>query len=149
MKPFLPITLLEWTQLLSYLLSGIGIILAGSTYYYNRKLKRAEWLKSLFEKFYQNSDYKDVRKWIDFDKDDKLLQIALSEDKGHVNEEKLADFLNFFEFIATLESEHQITLSEIRKLFAYYIKLIKTTPKCTEYIVEFEFKNLQILLSKL
>ena len=141
-KAFLPSTLVEWVQLFS----GLGIIFAASTYFFNQKIKRAEWLKSLFEKFYENEHlYKDVRKWLDFG----LLEKELAADNDHDKEEKLADFLNFFEFIAVLENGKQIQLSEIEKLFSYYLKLIKRTPICQKYIASYEFKNLPKLLDKI
>ena len=141
----MPSTLVECVQIISYILSGVGIIIAGVSYSNDRKIKRAEWLKSLFEKFYENDFYKDVRKWIDFEE----LSKELSIDDDHTKEEKLGDFLNFFEFIATLESENQIRLIEIMKLFSYYLILIKKSEICKEYIIRYKFRNLQKLLDKI
>ena len=148
-KSFWPTSFVEWIQLLSFLLSGIGIFIAGLSYASNKKIKRAEWLKSLFEKFYENDFYKDARKWVDFDKDYKLLQNAFDKDENHENEEKFADFLNFFGFIATLEKQKQIKLEEIKRIFGYYLNLIKSNPTCQDYIIKYEYINLQHLLSKL
>ena len=86
-------------------------------------------MQSLYERFYERDTYKDVRRWIDFG----MLEKELANDEDHKREEKLADYLNFFEFIATLEKMKQLSLSEIKMLFAYYIKCIKDSPFCMDY----------------
>ena len=144
-KSFSPTTLLEWVQLLSYIVSGIGILIAGISYARNKKLQKVEWIESLFEKFYEKETYKEVRKWIDY----KLLKDELSNDVNKNKEEKLADFLNFFEFIATLEKEKQLSLDEIKNLFAYYLYLIKSDEVCLQFISDYKFKNLSKLLAKI
>ena len=37
-KPFLPNTLLEWFQIVSYTVSGIGIAFVSKSYWQNRKI---------------------------------------------------------------------------------------------------------------
>ncbi|MEN9523310.1 MAG: hypothetical protein RL065_1687 [Bacteroidota bacterium] len=142
-KSFSPTTLLEWVQLVSYLISAVGIYFAGRGYFQNRKLKRAEWLKSLFEKFYEkDSQYKQVRIWLDYNQ---LTQNDL--DNNIEKQEKLADYLNFFEFIATLEKENQLSVDEINNLFAYYLTLIKSNEICMNFINEHKFLNLSNYLN--
>ncbi len=46
-------------------LTSMGLWFAWLTYRKDQKIKRGEWLKSLFEKFYENDRYKEVRKWLD------------------------------------------------------------------------------------
>jgi len=143
-KSFCPLTLVEWVQLFSYIFSVVAIIIALRTYSSNKKLKRAEWIKSLFEKFYENQNYKNARKWLDFGE----IENELSDDKDHLKEEQISDFLNFFEFIATLEKEKQITQTEIEHLFAYYLTKIKESDFCKKYIEAYKFENLKTLLNK-
>ena len=143
-KPFCPTTLVEWVQLFSYIFSIVAIIIALITYNSNKKLKRAEWLKSLFEKFYENQNYKSARKWLDFGE----IELELSNDNDHIKEEQVSDFLNFFEFLATLEKENQITHTEIEHIFAYYLTKIKESDFCKKYIDAYKFENLKKLLNK-
>ncbi|MEO7313036.1 MAG: hypothetical protein ABIX01_21800 [Chitinophagaceae bacterium] len=67
-------------------------------------------------------------------------------DPDHAKEEKLTDFLNFFEFMATLEKLGHLKPSEIEALFAYYLVRIKKSQSCVKYIQDYGFKNLSKLL---
>lgn len=124
--------------------SSIGVIFAVFTFYKNNQLKKAEWLKSLFEKFYESNNYKEVRRWIDFN----VIEEELGNDTDGQKEEKFADFLNFFEFIAVLEKINQLDVKKIRYLFAYYLKLIDENNFCRKYIKENGYKNLNKFLEK-
>src|SRR5947208_14450538 len=104
--------LFQWIQTSFYFFAAIGIWLSWKTFKANQRIRRAEWLRSLFEKFYESGNYKEVRRWLDFED---LLQKELGSDIAHIRndeehlkEEKLADYLNFFEFIAALEKLKQI-----------------------------------------
>ena len=141
-KPFLPSTLVECVQILS----GLSILFAAGTYYFNRKLKRAEWLKSLYEKFYENNFYKEIRKWVDWNNIQDEIE---NNDDYHTKQEKFDDFLNFFEFIAILEGEKQIKLDEIEKMFAYYLGRIYYSIYCKDYIRDNGYENLEKLLAKM
>ncbi len=126
------------------ILSSCSVLVAAYTFYLNNRLKRAEWLKTLFEKFYEGPNYKDVRRWIDFDR----LEEELLVDIDGVKEEKFSDFLNFFEFIAVLEKEKQLGYEEIKSLFAYYFRLIDQNEFCKNYIYKNRYKNLYKFLRK-
>jgi len=140
-KPFWPQTLAEYVQILS----GIGILFAAGTYYFNRRLKRAEWLKSLHEKFYEDDLFKKARKWVDYGD----IEKELANDSDHEKEEKFADYLNFFEFIGVLENIKQISLKEIRMLFTYYLTRIDNSKYCRDYILKFNYEYLGKLLKKM
>ena len=77
----------------------VNISVAVFAYCRNVRLKRAEWLRSLFEKFYETERYKAVRTRLD--NADELQKRGLEE-------ELLVDYLNFFEFIASLHKPGQI-----------------------------------------
>ena len=131
-------------QTVFWAVTAFGVWFTWRTFEANRKIKRAEWLKSLYEKFYENEHYKTVRRWIDFDG----LDSELRDDSSHVKEEKLSDFLNFFEFIATLEKMNQLKVQEIQDLFSYYLTRIRSSELCMNYVQTYEFKNLEKLLYK-
>ena len=91
-------------QVIFWAITALGIWLSWRTFKANQTIRKAEWLKSLYEKFYENSVYKDVRRWLDFEK----LENELKDDPENIKEEKVTDFLNFFEFIASLEKMKQL-----------------------------------------
>src|ERR1700731_681775 len=120
------LVMLEW---LVKLVAGIGgltaVLIAVVNYRAQTKLKQAEWLKSLFEKFFENSTYKEVRIWLDYGYlHDRLTvgEVSFREE----NEEKFTDFLNFFEFIGVLYSRKHLTIEQVSDVFDYYLRKIKS-----------------------
>ena len=140
--------LLEW---LVKLVAGVGaltaVLVAVSNYRAQTKLKQAEWLKSLFEKFFENSTYKEVRVWLDYGH---LHARLTTDDPGvrEINEEKFTDFLNFFEFIGVLYSRKHLTVGQVYDVFDYYLKKIKSDADCQEWINTFGFEKLKLILEQ-
>jgi exonuclease III len=127
----------------------IGVYIAAINYRSQRIIKRGEWLKALFEKFYENENYKEVRKWIESGDINKKINI---EDNVVTNEEeKFTDYLNFFEFIATLEIDGHLKLKDVLNLFDYYLRMLKTLPVCMNWIERkyYGFEKLRTLLKKI
>jgi hypothetical protein len=142
------LVMLEW---LVKLVAGIGaltaVLIAVVNYRAQTKLKQAEWLKSLFEKFFENSTYKEVRIWLDYGYlHDRLTagEISLRE----VNEEKFTDFLNFFEFIGVLYSRKHLTIEQVSDVFDYYLRKIKSDEDCQQWINQYSFEKLKLLLEQ-
>jgi len=134
---------LEWgAKIVGALATGLGVLVAAINYLNQTRLKRAEWVKSLFEKFFESSVYKEVRGWLDYDE----LPDKLSGPNQRENEEKFTDFLNFFEFIGVLYSRRQIKLEEVYEIFDYYLKKIKVDPNCKVWIERYGFEKLKALL---
>jgi len=134
---------LEWgAKIVGALATGLGVLVAAINYLNQTRLKRAEWVKSLFEKFFESSVYKEVRGWLDYDE----LPDKLSGPNKRENEEKFTDFLNFFEFIGVLYSRRQIKLEEVYEIFDYYLKKIKVDPNCKVWIERYGFEKLKALL---
>lgn len=130
-------------QIVFWILSLTGIFIAWRTFRQNTRLKRAEWLKSLFEKFYESDHYKEIRWKID------NSSIQQDIEKSPELEEKLVDYLNFFEFIASLWTLNQLTRQEVLMLFEYYLKIIKDSAYLNGYLKKYGFENLAALLSEL
>lgn len=99
------------------------------------------------KKFYETNNYKDVRRWLDNSEIEKKINI--DDDLISDEEEKVTDFLNFFEFIANLETERQILIKDVTNLFDYYLRKIKASPVCMEWIKRYGFEKLSNLLKKL
>ena len=70
----------------------------------NNRLRRTDLLNALFEKFFYESKYAEIRKHIGYSSKHedlmKLLEEALINRNKEELEEKCVDFFNFFEFIA-------------------------------------------------
>ncbi len=137
----------DWLDFGIKALGLIAVVIAALGYYKQVKIKKGEWLQLLFEKFYENDSYKIVRKWIDNHEIEKRItsdDTSISED-----EEKFTDFLNFFEFIANLEAEKQISTKDVTNLFDYYLRKIKSSSICIAWIKKYGFEKLDYLLNKI
>lgn len=130
------------------ILGGIGFIVAVLSYRNQVRIKRAEWLKSLYEKFFESLIYKEVRVWLDYDH----LHAKLSVEDAvlrEANEEKFTDFLNFFEFIGVLHFSGHLTFTQVNEVFDYYLKKIKADEDCQDWIQKYSFEKLKGLLEKM
>ena len=67
MKSCGSINLFQLIQIVFWGLSLVGIFIAWRTFQQNAKLKRAEWLKSLFKKIYESDYNKEIRWKVDND----------------------------------------------------------------------------------
>ncbi len=59
------------------------------------------------------------------------------------------DYLNFFEYIASLSRLGQLSQPEILMLFEYYLRLASDREFVRKFIREQGFENLELLLSKI
>jgi hypothetical protein len=139
---------LEWLSKIIVAIGGVaGITVAAINYRHQTRLKQADWLKSLFEKFFENSTYKEVRTWLDYG----LLHERLTMGDAvvqRVNEEKFTDFLNFFEFIGVLHTRKHLSLSQVTDVFDYYLNKMKSDADCREWIDKYGFEKLKGLLAR-
>lgn len=142
---------LFWLEWSGKLVAGAGalvaVIVAVVNYRNQTRLKQAEWLKSLFEKFFENSTYKEVRVWLDYGTLHERLTVndaALRQ----ANEEKFTDFLNFFEFIGVLYARRHLSFEQVYDVFDYYLKKLAADGDCREWIDLYSFEKLKALLTK-
>lgn len=126
----------------------VGGVLSLFFWWQSVKTRRAEWLYSLHEKFYEDSCHKKTRLLLDYRPKEELERLykGLEEDCYPDVCEPLVDYLNFFEFIAGLWIMHQLSLKEIRMLFQYYLELLKTHPPVMNFIKRQGFESLHSLL---
>ena len=134
-------------QLLAWIAALIAVIVAVVNYRQQTRLKQAEWLKSLFEKFFEGPTYKEVRVWLDYGMLHERLTVSDAATK-QVNEEKFTDFLNFFEFIGVLHSRGHLSLEQVCDVFDYYLKKIRADADCREWIDQYSFEKLKALLQR-
>jgi gamma-glutamylcyclotransferase (GGCT)/AIG2-like uncharacterized protein YtfP len=150
------------------LLTAVGTIVLSSTaifafFSYRRQNKREKlrWLQQLYEQFYNQNRYKPVRQRIDFDDLDDLLpllyqtqtmsQSPTPEDRNKIDE--FTDYLNFFEWIAFLESKNALSYKDIDVMFNYYLKRIlqidnKHGGRPLDYIIDSGYEKFVGLLRK-
>jgi hypothetical protein len=129
-------------------LGGLGIIVTVLNYRNQVRIKRAELLKSLYEKFFENSMYKELRVWLDYDHLHDRLTTA-DQVQREINEEKFTDFLNFFEFIGVLYTSNQLTFRLVSEVFDYYLRKIKADADCNDWIDRYSFEKLKALLKRI
>jgi hypothetical protein len=150
----------EWITIenLFYLVSVVGIVVTICTYRRNSQLERVKWLYSLAEKFYEQPQYKEMRRIIEYEtKEIKTIEEGIKKvEDGKETEEGekklmdlLDDYLNFFEFIGVLRKKNQLSLEEIKMVFEHYIKRIAAYNFLVNYINNYGYENLNELLAKL
>ncbi len=105
----------------------VGVPLAYVTYRRSVKTRRAEWLGSLHEKFFETDRYADVRRVLDYREEPLYTELAAAVTGGvhHHLADELWRYLNFFELLAGLRELGQISDEEIVRLFDYDLRLIK------------------------
>jgi hypothetical protein len=108
----------------------IAAIFALCVYRSNSRLERARWASTLYERFYEKSDLKDMRNALDCPPDSDSISDILREDP------KFTDYLNFFEFIALLEHTRQLRDSEVQDLFGYYLACLRRHDRVRTYITD-------------
>jgi hypothetical protein len=109
---------------------SVAIIAAPLAYVQYRrsvKTKRAEWLESLHEKFFETERYAEVRRVLDYAEQPAYDELAAAVSAGihHRVADDLWRYLNFFELLAGLRQLKQISDKEIVRLFDYDLRLMK------------------------
>lgn len=120
-------------------------------YYRNSQLQRAQWLYSLFEKFFCQSQYAKIRSLLDYGNKDEIAQLRCTLE-SHAEtqlEEDLVNFLNFFEFIASLWQLRQLPIKQIRMMFDYYIRRLGDYDFIMNYLAQNGFEGLSDLIKEI
>jgi hypothetical protein len=139
----------KYFQIAAYTAATLGIIFTAISYNKNNKIKRGEWLKSLFEKFFEEGTFSEVRQVIEYEKISTFLELDVKKmATNQRNEELLVNYLNFFEFVSVLVKNNHVTRDEVIDLFEYYLAAIQKNQFIMQYISQFGFKNLYKLLNE-
>jgi len=129
-------------------LALVGVAVAALTFWRTAKVRRAEWLSSLHTKFYEGSGYKRIRRILDNAKTEPgFAQLRSAIESGQSTDvvEEFEDYLNFFEFVATLRNLGQLRSAEITMMFDYYLRLLREHTFIVNYIREYGFEGLNKL----
>lgn len=129
----------------------IGVWFGVATYWRNARLKRAEWLYNLHSKFYESVTYKRIRHILDYEPPPEFDKLRNAVTSGGSDElvEAFVDYLNFFEFIASLSKLGQLTLTEIAMVFEYYVLRLRDHDFVVSFIKDKGFENLADLIAQL
>jgi hypothetical protein len=134
--------------LLAKALAAVGAVAAGvwAVYVYsaNSRVRRAEWIASLYEKFYERTELRNIREALDCEGGDSAEIRKLVEAEGP----EFSDYLNFFEFVAVLQKSSQLTHDEIEDLFGYYLDCLENCGTVRIYIAKKGYEQLDRLLQE-
>jgi hypothetical protein len=127
----------------------VGGALAILTFWRTAKVRRAEWLSSLHTKFFEGSGYKEIRRILDgndTDPDFSQLRSSIAARQSTSLVDAFDDYLNFFEFVATLRKLRQLKPREISMMFDYYLRLLCKHDFVRSYIRTYGFEELEALI---
>ena len=129
------------------LAAAVGGFFSLYIYFENSKLRKAEWLYSLFEKFFCESNYAEIRQLIDYGSEAEIqkLAAAIKNRSDIALEERLVNYLNFFEFIANLWLLKQVHITEVKMMFEYYIKRLGDHQFLNAYLADNGFEGVRKL----
>jgi hypothetical protein len=138
-------------EAIKVLLAAVAAGLALYTFWRNLKVRRAEWLASLYERFYLNDGFKRTRALLDYESEErtKLLGCLEADPENAGALEPLVDYLNFFEFVASLWKLGQLKTEEVEMMFEYYIRDLAKKPEVMGFIRKEGFEKLQELIAKI
>jgi hypothetical protein len=134
-----------------HLVSILAVFLAAITYWRNARTRRAEWLFSLYQKFFEEPHHKEMRWLLDYRPDPAYLELqrSVANDTPDRSAEPLVDYLNFFEFTARLWRSRQLKLKEVKGLFQYYLENLTKHDFIRKFIRTEGFEALDELLDKM
>ncbi len=143
-------TILDILQAMLLGVSIIGGTVAVITYRRDANRRRAEWLMSFYEKFYEHAQYKKIRYLLDYQPPEyDELKRAVESDEADERAEQVVDYLNFFEFVGSLWRLGQISLRDIRMLFEYYLENLRSHDWLRQVVRDQGFESLDLLLEKI
>lgn len=122
-------TAVKLVQLLSYIAGASAALGAMWVYRSNSRRERARWAESLYSRFYEKDELKRVRDLLDCEAGNSQVSELVT-----VESSDWTDYLNFFEFVAYLQSSKQLTNEDVEALFSYYLKCLKRHPEVVAYL---------------
>ena len=129
----------------------VGGTLAIVTFWRAAKVRRAEWLSNLHAKFFESVAYKQIRRILDSNESDPefaQLRASIGSDESSILVEAFVDYLNFFEFVASLRRLRQLRSEEISMMFDYYLRLLCKHDFVRDYIRKQGFEGLEALIKE-
>lgn len=119
----------EAIQILSSIAGIVAAFWALWVYGNNSRRERARWAESLYTRFYEKPELKTVRDQLDCAAGDATVARLVTEETP-----ALTDYLNFFEFVAYLQSSKQLSETDVQALFGYYLDCLRRHKDVVGYI---------------
>lgn len=119
----------EAIQILSSIAGIVAAFWALWVYGNNSRRERARWAESLYTRFYEKPELKTVRDQLDCAAGDATVARLVTEETP-----ALTDYLNFFEFVAYLQSSKQLSGKDVQALFGYYLDCLRRHKDLVGYI---------------
>lgn len=149
-------------EILFFSISTVAVVVSICTYWRSVRIRRAEWLNTLSEKYYENERYKRIRRILDyrdigrgeFSSLERIIKKLLNQEKDLDDAEitfmeEFVDYLNFFELIASFVELNQLKLKEVKLMFEYYLNMIKEIDFVVEYLEFDGFERTIALLDEI
>lgn len=131
---------------------AVGVSIFGLiTYREYTRHRHAEWLHKLHAQFYESDKYKKIRRILDYQRNpdyENLENGIRGEEQFDESCESLVDYLNFFEFLATLRKLDSISQQELLMLFEEYLRMLSVdrNPIVWEFIKSEGYEKLKELI---
>jgi hypothetical protein len=118
------------------------------SYRQGQQQRRAEWLDGLYTRFYEQAQYKRIRRILDYEVEPDLtiLRNAAKDGTAADSIEELVDYLNFFEFLGSLNEMKQLSAKETSMMFDYYIKRMNDYPFVVSFVETQGFERLSDMM---
>jgi hypothetical protein len=131
-------------QLVSPIAGIVAAFLALWVYHSNSRRERARWAESLYARFYEKSELKALRDQLDCAPGEPSIASLVAEESS-----ALTDYLNFFEFVAYLQSSKQLSYRDVQAMFGYYLGCLRRHKELVAYIYDKDkgFEYLRKILS--
>ncbi|RXH54393.1 hypothetical protein [Granulicella sibirica] len=124
-------TMNEWTvvkDIATFLVASTAALVAAFGYRKNAKTRRAEFLCQLHKAFFEEKTYKDVRRALDGTSGIAIAAFVAGES------DEFTDFLNFFELVAYLRRQNNLSFEDVQSLLGYYLDLLNQDATLRQYI---------------
>jgi hypothetical protein len=117
----------KWVTIAAAALAALSAIIAAVSFAYGVRVKRAEWLQKLYQQFYEQERYREMRETLDYRPERELnrLHQRVLDGTRDATTDQLWEYLNFFEFVESLVKLKQIKPRDRDFLFDYPRKKIR------------------------
>jgi len=116
-------------QMGSYIAGVFAAFWAVMVYQSNSRRERARWAESFYSRFFEREDLKHVRDLLDCNSGDPQVSELVTTETS-----SWTDYLNFFEFMAYLQTSKQLSGRDVQALFGYYLECLKRHREVVAYI---------------
>lgn len=137
---FWPSNANDWGALVAYSIGAMAAVASVWNYYKNSQRERTRWLFEMYQRFYGQASFAQMRDLIERHK----TEFIGADDYEKLNE--LDAYLNFFEFVAHLKERGELRADEIKAMFDYSLHTIAGDKATNTYVRNYGYEKLAALL---